>query len=399
MSSPAAGALREAYVAALTLNGVMLLAALAMFSVPVMAPAIAVDLAIDPALVGAYSAILWASSIVTSVGSGRLIARFGPFAMSQACVAVCALGAAVIAIGALPAFVVAAILIGLAHGVETPASSTLLARITPAAQQPLVFSVKQTGVQLGGIASGFVFPAMALALGWQTTALVLAAFLAAAAIALEPARRRHDAGGHAAGRLSFGEAFARVVRDRRLRALSLASFAFVAAQVCFNTFLVSFFVRDVGTSLALAGTYLAAGQLGGLVGRLLWGAISGRALGAAGLLMLLGLGMCGASLAVGLAAQVLPTAAVAAVCFAGGLTVSGWNGVFLAEIARLAPQGEVARITGASFLIGSCGLVLGPVAFSLLAAATSFGTAFVGMAFLALAGSLVLVPVRGGRRL
>lgn len=383
--------MREVVLATALLNGVMMLAALSWLAVPVLAPAIAADIGTDVALVGTYSAILWGSSIVTSVAAGHLIARHGAFAMAQACLVVCAIGLLLVATGMVPVLAMAAILIGLAHGVETPASSTLLARITPPSHQPIVFSVKQTGVQIGGIVSGFLYPLLAQWLGWRASVAVMACILGAAAIALNHPRRRFDAGQSAPSSLSFLDALRTVMRHAKLRALAFASFAFIALQISFNTFLVSFLVTDLGHSLAVAGGYLAAGQAGGLVGRLLWGAVSGRWIGPLRLLALLGLAMFLASGVLGAWGTYLPGPVLGLLCFAGGLTMSGWNGVFLAEVARLSPKGEVARITGATFLIGSCGLVAAPLVYSVIASRSGFGMGYVVMAFVALAGTITIL--------
>jgi MFS family permease len=132
--------LREALLAAGILNVVMLVCAAALFSVPVMAPEIAADLGVQPTLVGGYSGVLWSASLVSSFASGRLIARFGAMGVSQLSVAICAVGLLAGALGTLPTFLIASIVIGLAHGLETPASSQLLARLAPPRDQPLVFS-------------------------------------------------------------------------------------------------------------------------------------------------------------------------------------------------------------------------------------------------------------------
>ncbi|MSQ19857.1 MAG: MFS transporter [Betaproteobacteria bacterium] len=168
--------------------------------------------------------------------------------------------------------------------------------------------------------------------------------------------------------------------------MTLSALAFVSAQVCFNAFLVSFLVDERGLSLAVAGSVLAIGQFGGLIGRIIWGVVSGRYMPPHVLLMGLGVIMTiGLAVLGGLGVKV-PMVALMAASFIVGVTVSGWNGVFLAEIARLAPPGEVGRITGATFAISGTGLVLGPIA-----AGTSFAAAFVVSALCTLAGVLILV--------
>ena len=372
----ATAALKQALATAAILNLVMLGGALALLAVPVMAPVIADELGLSTALVGVYSTTLWSASIVTSISSGRIIARVGAFRASQAVVVLCALGAIAARVGTVPFFIIGALLIGLAHGIETPASSAILARVTAPAQQPVVFSLKQTGVQIGGIFAGALLPTAALVFGWRTSLLVLGLVLGLGAVSMRWTRHRLELAPTTIPILSFRAAFRVLVRDHRLLRLSAASFFFVGTQVCFNTFLVAYFVRDHGMSVAAAGGCLAASLVGGLVGRIVWGFVSGRLLRAVTLLALLGGAMVLTMLVLGFAVAHMSGWVIALACFLGGLTASGWNGVYLAEIARLAPSGQVAAITGASFLIGSSGLVLGPILYSLIASQTSFSLAY-----------------------
>jgi hypothetical protein len=77
-------------------------------------------------------------------------------------------------------------------------------------------------------------------------------------------------------------------------------------------------------------------------------------------------------------------------CFLFGLTATGWNGVFLAEVARQSPAGEIARVTGGVMVAAYAGLILGPVAFSVAAAAATLGAGYVLLSTATLAGTLVL---------
>jgi len=63
---------------------------------------------------------------------------------------------------------------------------------------------------------------------------------------------------------------------------------------------------------------------------------------------LIGLGMAVSCLGTGLLATTGPGWLALPVAIAFGATASGWNGVFLAEVARLAPDGRVAEATGAA---------------------------------------------------
>ena len=70
------------------------------------------------------------------------------------------------------------------------------------------------------------------------------------------------------------------------------------------------------------------------------------------------------------------------VLFVFGATALGWNGVYLAEVARQAPAGMAGIATGGTLAITFFGVMLGPPLFGGLAGL--FGTYRVGFAALAL---------------
>jgi len=70
-----------------------------------------------------------------------------------------------------------------------------------------------------------------------------------------------------------------------------------------------------------------------------------------------------------------------------GATTLGWNGVYIGELARVAPPGKVAMATGASLACAYFGAVVAPPLFALVLALTqSYGAGFTMLAVLAAAG-------------
>jgi predicted MFS family arabinose efflux permease len=258
-------------------------------------------------------------------------------------------------------------------------------------------------VQIGGVLSGILFPFLLAVIGWRGALLAFALFMLLVAAAMFPAGKRFDREEFAVpahARRSVRQSFATMMRDARLLWLTIAALMFVSAQVCFNTFLVTYLATDLGMSIVLAGAVLASGQVGGLIGRVLWGALSGRLLPPTVLLLLLGLVMTAGLAALGTYGASLSLPALHSASFVVGLTVSGWNGVFLAEVARLAPRDQVGGITGAVFALSGAGLIVGPFAFAVLAGASSYGAAYLmAAAWTAIgAGILALTLVRRGHR-
>ena len=83
---------------------------------------------------------------------------------------------------------------------------------------------------------------------------------------------------------------------------------------------------------------------------------------------------------------------VVPLALAFGATAIGWNGVQLAEVARLAPPGSAGKVTGASGFVTFAGVVIGPPAFALLSSLTgSYRAGFATFAAVSIAGALTLV--------
>jgi MFS family permease len=333
---------------------------------PVLAALAAPDIGVASERIGLFTALVYAGAILSSAGSGALLARIGPLRLSQWCLALCAAGMAVVSLAILPAIVLGAALMGLGYGPVTPASSHILIRQTPPDRRSLVFSLKQTGVPVGGALAGFIAAPLALMIGWRGAALAVAGASLALALAVEPMRSRFDS------RDNVGPVAARsplagirlVLRTPTLRRLALSSTTFAATQLSLATFLVTFLTERAGMQLVTAGIVMAVAQGAGIVGRILLGWVADRFLRAGRVLALLGIGMAAASVATGLISSAWPLPSIFAATAMLGLTGLSWNGVYLAEVAAIAPSGAAGAATGGALSVTFLGIVLGPALFS-----------------------------------
>lgn len=361
--------------------------ALAGTAAAVLAPAIAADLGVPARWIGAYVGLVYAGAMAASLVCGAWIVRRGAIRVSQACVALCAIGVAFTALappGALPLVALGAIVLGFGYGLITPASSQILARTTPASRMSLVFSIKQTGVPAGAALAGAALPAVALALGWRWAFAAVAIAGIAVILAAQPIRRALDTDLRADADVAIAAAFAavgRLMRDSRIAPLVLLSFAYAASQVSLTSFLVVHLTAVLGWSLVAAGFALSIGTIGGVAGRIAWGALSDRTRAPRTVLGALGVVAGACAVLTAIAAPGWPDLAVYAVVVAFGATAIGWNGVMLAEVARLAPEGEAATTTATAGVVTFSGVVAGPTLFAALSAAA--GTTRAGFAAVA----------------
>ncbi len=366
----------------------------------VLAPIAAPDLGVPTYLVGVYVGIIYGTGAMASAYCSGFIGRFGPLRISQACLLLCAIGLALGASGSVGAAVVGAFVIGVAYGPSPVASSHVLARLTPARWMNLVFSVKQTGVPLGTGLSGLVMPALALGLGWHGAALGGAALCVALALVLQPLRASFDADRDPRRSLFALSNLVGPIRlalgEPELRRLSLISFAYAGMQTTLSAFLVTYLADRLALAIVLAGLVLALSQGVGALFRIVWGLAADRYVDPVRLLACLGLAMSVMALTTAAFTPDWPWYAVLTVCALFGATAAGWNGVFLAQLARLAPPGRVGELAGgASFVTFGGVMILPPLFSAILALTGSYALGFAFVAALTCAGGLwLLVPAR-----
>ena len=135
-------------------------------------------------------------------------------------------------------------------------------------------------------------------------------------------------------------------------------------QLCLLAFLVVLLVEELGFDLVAAGAILAAVQVIGALGRIVWGIVADRARNGLAVLLGLALLMAAASAAVIGLSPAWPKILVVAVFQLLGVSAVGWNGVFLSEIARLSPPRAIGSTTGAAMFVTFMGVVTGPPLFS-----------------------------------
>ena len=370
------------------------MAAMALLTLPVIAPVVAQTLQVSPALVGLYVSVTYAGAMVATLMGGATVARMGPIRVSQWGLVLCAVGLVLCAVPWLPVMVLGAVLIGLGYGPITPASSHLLARTTPKAQMSLVFSIKQTGVPLGSMLAGAIVPPLALLIDWQLSMLAVAALCLVCAGLSQGLRAELDSDRQADARIRWGsliEPIRLVMAHRALLTMASCSFMFSMVQLSLTTYLVTFLHDDLSYGLVVAGLALSVTQLGGMGGRVVWGYLADRWLGARRMLLVLASMMALGALASAFLTTDTPHGVVIAILVCFGASAIGWNGVYLAEVARRAPPGMASMATGGTLAFTFLGVVLGPPMFGALSGL--FGTyraGFLGLMVMASVSGTVL---------
>lgn len=377
---------------------VLTMTALCQFTVPVLAPLLAPALGVPSTWVGGFTSIVYTVAMVAGAVTGTLVDRFGAASLLQMTLLAAALGLGGLAAASLPLTVLSALLLGAAYGPYNPASAQILSeRVTPK-WRPLVFSVKQLGVPFGGVLAGATIPALALALGWRSTLLVVAALTLLAIPALQPLRRsvaRGSAASHLGLWPALLETLALPLRHQVLRHYALAAFLFAGCQMALGAFFVVYLVESVGLPLVAAGSVFAALQVGGVAGRLIWGFVASNWLSPRYLLAGLSLLIAGLLAVTATISADWPWLMLLLFGFLLGLCSFGWNGVLLSEITHLTPVRKAAQATGGVqfFMFGGV-VVMPPVFGALVAVSGAYEWGFAMISVAAVANAALMIRLR-----
>ena len=127
---------------------------LVVFTPPILAPQAQFDIGVEAAAVGMVTSLIYLSSVLATLLSSQILNKMGAIRVSQLCILLTSLGMLLMTIPNYFLIGFGAIIIGFGYGPITPASSMILANSVPQNLRGLIFSIKQSGVPLGGAAAG-----------------------------------------------------------------------------------------------------------------------------------------------------------------------------------------------------------------------------------------------------
>jgi MFS family permease len=350
-------------------------------SLPIIGPLLTADVGLAPERIGNISSLNSLGTILFLLFGGPILARLGPVRTLQLG-ALMAVGGLIIAASGSPIVIVfAAILMGAGYGPSPPAGTRILAATAPARHRTLIFSIKQAGAPAGGAMAGLILAPAAAAWGWPSALVISIAVGLAAIVIVEPVRHQLDVEKEPNRSISLAslfklsnvlEPFLLLKNKPALLSVTGLAFSFAIVQGSLFSFSITYLVTDRHMPMASAGIAYAAMQFAGVFARIFLGWLADRtgqparnltvqALAAAVLVVSYG------SLPVG-----VPLLVAGAVAAATGFFAASWNGIYMAEVARLSDRTKIAEVASSSVLLTFLGYLSGPTLFSLLT--TWFGS-------------------------
>jgi predicted MFS family arabinose efflux permease len=342
-----------------------LVAATAGIVLATIAPKVAETLQVSPVLIGYQASLTWGVAMVASIYGGNVVLRQGAGWTTQASMALSAIGVALFAVPHVAIIALGSVIAGIGTGIAPAAAAHLLVRYTAPERRNLVFSIKQTGVPVGGVLIALIAPVLAVTVGWQWSLATIAAVALAVMLMVHPHRQAWDDDRQlAVARAGALGGVPVVLRQTSLRWISLASVLFSSVQRIVLTFTVLYLVAEADYGLVEAGIMLSVVQIGGAATRVPWGWLADRWRSGLAVLYLICVLVIVSSAVLVMLEPGWPRPLVYLLFFALGAATVGWNGVFHAECARLSPPGMASLVaSGTAFFVFS-GSLIGPSAFA-----------------------------------
>jgi len=361
----------SAWFVVLVTTAAQMVVAMSNIVLSTIAPKVAESLGVAPVLVGYHVGLTFGAAAVASIYGGIVVLRLGAARTTQLSMVSSVTGVALLALPHVGFIALGSLFIGTGMGFASPAAAHLLVRHTSPDRRNLLFSIKQTGVPLGGVIIALAAPILAVTAGWRWSLAMIATVGVATLLVTERARGAWDSDRRPTGSLRstpFG-GVPLVWRQKALRWVALAAVLFSGVQRILLSFTVIYLVAEGGYGLVEAGIMLSMAQVGGATSRIPWGWLADRLRSGLAVLTLICAIMIVSSIALILLEASWPKPLVYLLFFLLGASCVGWNGIVHAECARLSPPGMISLAAGGMSFFVFGGVMFGPPVF-----AVAYGT-------------------------
>ena len=367
----------------------------AILAVAVSAPDSFPDIGISDSYVGIFTGFVYFVSMFFGSFCTRFITRYGPIRILQISAIASTLGLSFFTLATPTATILCAIFLGIAYGPINPSHAPVLLRVSHSGNRGVFFSIKQSGVTVGGAAAAVIVPYIAVLWNWQAGIFAIALMGIISILMLQPMRDEFD---RDRTKINLTWSFSQLVqpvidvfKNPLLRGFALVGFTYAGVQVSVGSYFVVYLVtREF--SLVDAGICFLFVNIGGVIGRVAWGGLSDKWLTPKYTLTLIGVVSAVSLCGMYLVSDSWNVFLLYVFSFVVGASTHGWNGIFLAEIADHAPAGESHNWTaGVQFVIYAGVAVMPPLFGGIIFATGNYSIAFFMIAAFALIASAALI--------
>ncbi|RST57282.1 MFS transporter [Siminovitchia terrae] len=353
------------------------------------------DLSLTKAQIGMLPAALFLGQSLVSIPAGLLADKVGSRRLLMM-LTIC-LGASFLLMSFTTSFIPLLVVVvagGIGYGASHPATNRGIMFWFPAEKRGTAMGIKQMGVTFGSAMAALVLLPIAGHWGWRPTILMASTILIAVGILTffsykEPEENKST--NSPAKKSDALQNFKNLLKNKPLLFVTLGALILSGSQMILNTYLVLFSYERLGISLFLSGTLLVVSEIGGSFGRIGWGVISDRLFKGERIIVLFMISLMAACVSVLVAILSAGTSywTMIPIAFVFGLSVSGFNGIWMNATTELVPSDQSGLATGFSITVGSWGVIIGPPLFGFILDVT--GSFRIGWFFVAFIMLVVMV--------
>lgn len=323
-------------------------------------PMIERDFKLNKTEIGWMTSFIFVGSSIIAIPSGILVDRLGSrkVLLIFTCCLVVVLSCFAI-VNNFWLLLILLLLIGVCYGSVTPGTNKHIMTHFSVLNRGTIMGLKQMGVPLGSALGTITLPLIAYQYNWRASMLVLAAItLLLVAIyykTIEPEKIE------TVSKSTILKDLTIILKNKALIHTISIIFFFIWVQLSVMTYLVVYFIQDKSISFALATASLVLLQVGGVIGRALWGWINDKWMNRdrSKIIGIIGLSS-GILLIVMIALPIhFSLVGVYMLVFLLGVTTQGWNGIFVVMISEVAPKQYIGLASGVGLSVVYLGAILG----------------------------------------
>ncbi|MGI6574750.1 MAG: MFS transporter [bacterium] len=345
-------------------------------------PLLQVEFGLTRAQLGLQFSFLFFVSMLASVFSGRAVDIWG--GKKGMVIGLIFLGLLVIMHGIAPSYIyllIIAAITGLGMSIIAPATNKGVMEWFPARMRATAMGVNSAGFPIGGAVAASLLPAVGIVLGWRLAIGVagMIVLLAATFIFLFYRDRNIVKVKNSKGSTVKGggvlAGIPQLLANRTMFFMGLLGFVLGLTSGAIAAHFTLFLYLDYGFSMAIAGLGFSIVQIGGGIGRPVWGLISDQFLNGnreKGIL-LIGILFVGLTL-VFFFTKHMHIIILLVLALLIGLTGRGWHGLYYAAMAERIGGDNTGTAIGFASIFIRLGLTVGAPVFGFLADLTgSYG--------------------------
>lgn len=252
--------------------------------------------------------------------------------------------------------------VGIFYGSTHPTTNRGILSWYPVQRRGFAMGIKQTGVTVGSALAALVVIPLSLQFGWRGSFQWLVIGIVITAIYLSYVYEEKSLTITQGSSGNYWEA----LKSRPLLLVTISAFLLSGSQMIMNTYIIFYAIEQLKIPLLLAGSLLVISEVGGSIGRLLWGKISDRFFNGRRIIILLIISIIGLIVTSIFTFFDISYYVLVFLVFCYGVAVSGFNGMWMNATTEVVSPQQSGLATGVSIMFASWGVIIGPPLFGAL---------------------------------